>query len=101
MTNEKQTLKKIKKTYDNVAVIAGVTMGVVLCSTFFTYGMLIDRNATVMLWAQIIISIVFIFCLVFIKSLAFLLTKILLAGSGECRQVFKGLTVRELDKVER
>jgi len=100
MTNENdsQTLQKIKKVHDRIVISVGMVMGIALSSYFFTFGMLIDRNATFMLWFQMITSVLFIFGLVYIKPLALLLAKILLSSDSDCRQMLKGMKVTDLEK---
>ncbi len=100
MTNENhsQTLQKIKKVHDRIVIIVGVTMGIALSSYFFTFGMLIDSDATFMLWFQVVTSILFIFGLVYIKPLGLLLTKMLLATNSDCSQMLKGMRVVDLEK---
>ncbi len=95
--NDNKTLQKIKKTHERIAIIAGIVMGVMLSSYFFTFGMLIDRDATGALWFQVITSVLFVFGLIFLKPLAFFLTKILLGMNAECRQKLKGMKVTDLE----
>ena len=99
--NDIKTLQKIKKTHERIAIIAGVIMGVALSSYFFTFAMLIDRDATAALWFQIITSVLFVFGLIFLKRLAFFLTKILLGMNSDCRRLLKGMSVADLDKVNQ
>jgi len=100
MTNENDsnTLKKIKKIHERIVITVGITMGLALSTYFFTYGMLIDRDATAMIWFQLITTVLFIFGLIFIKRLALVLTKLLLAANSECRQMLKGMTAADLEK---
>jgi Kef-type K+ transport system membrane component KefB len=100
MTNDKdlKTLEKIKKTHGRTAVTAGVIMGVALSSYFFTFGMLIDNGATAALWFQIITMVVFIFGLVYLKRVAFFITRILLAMNADCRRMLKGMKPADLEK---
>ena len=100
MTNEtsNKTLQKIKKTHERIVITVGIAMGITLSSYFFTYGMLIDRDATFMIWFQVITTVLFIFGLIFIKRLALLLTKVLLAANSDCRQMLKGMKVADLEK---
>ena len=97
--NDAETLRKIKKTHGRVAVIAGVIMGVALSSYFFTFGMLIDRGATGVLWFQIITTVLFIPGLIFLKRVALFITRILLSMNGECRRILKGMKPADLDNV--
>jgi len=100
MTNENdsQTLQKIKKIHERIVITVGVTMGIALSSYFFTFGMLIDRDATFMLWFQVITSVLFIFGLVYIKPLALMIAKVLLASNSDCRQMLKDMTASDLEK---
>jgi Kef-type K+ transport system membrane component KefB len=91
-------LHKIKSTHGRVAIIAGVIMGLALSSYFFTFGMLIDQGATAMLWFQIVTMVLFIFGLIFLKRLAFFITRIFLALNGDCRRVLKGMKLADLEK---
>ena len=100
MTNEHELeiLRKIKRTHGRVAIIAGVIMGLALSSYFFTFGMLIDQGATVAIWFQIITMVLFILGLIFLKRLAFFITRILLALNADCRRLLKGMKVADLEK---
>ncbi len=100
MTNENdsQTLQKIKKIHERIVITAGIAMGIALSSYFFTFGMLIDRDATFMLWFQVVTSVLFIFGLIYIKPLALLLVRVFLASNADCRQMLKGMTVADLEK---
>lgn len=100
MTNEHELeiLRKIKRTHGRVAIIAAVIMGLALSSYFFTFGMLIDQGATVAIWFQIITMVLFILGLIFLKRLAFIITRILLALNADCRRLLKGMKAADLEK---
>ena len=96
--NDTETLQKIKRIHGRVIVIAAVIMGVALSSYFFTFGMLIDKGATAVLWFQIITMVLFIFGLIFIKRLAFFITRMLLVFNADCRRMLRGMKAAELEK---
>ena len=96
--NDPQTLQRIKKIHGRVAVVAGAVMGVALSAYFFTFGMLIDEGATAILWFQVITMVLFIFGLIYLKRLAFFITRILLAMNADCRRVLKGMKLTDLEK---
>jgi hypothetical protein len=102
MTEQNNTpiLQKIKKTQERIAITAGVIMGIMLSSYFFTFGMLIDRDASGALWFQIITSVLFIFGLIFLKRLSFFLTKMILGFKSDYRSALAGMKVSDLDKVQ-
>ncbi len=91
-------LTRIKKTHERIVLIAGIGMGVALSTYFFTFGMLIDNDSTVLLWFQMISSIVFIFGLIYIKALAFLITKIILGFNSENSDWLGRLKIVDMDK---
>ena len=93
-----EILKKIKKAHERIAITAGIIMGVMLSSYFFTFGMLIDRDATGALWFQIITSVLFVFGLIFLKRLALFITKLILGFNSNYRRVLQGMKVADLDK---
>ena len=101
MTNDNdiEIKKKIKKIHERTAITVGIIMGVMLSSYFFTFGMLIDRNATGALWFQIITSVLFVFGLIFLKRLAFFITKLILGFNGDCRRVLTGMKVKDLENI--
>jgi multidrug transporter EmrE-like cation transporter len=99
--NDIQTLQKIKKTHERVAVIAGVIMGVTMSVYFFTFSMLIDHGDAFALWFEIITAVLFLFGLIFLKRLAFFITRIVLGMNADCRRAFKGLKVVDLEKVQQ
>lgn len=98
-SSDTKILQKIKKTHERIAITAGIVMGVALSSYFFTFGMLIDRDASGALWFQIITSVLFVFGLIFLKRLAFFLTKLVLGYNGEYRRALRGMKVADLDRL--
>jgi len=97
--NDTKTLHKIKKTYSRIVVVAGTLMGFVLCTYFFTLGILIDGGHTVMLWVEILTTVLFVLGLVYLKPLALSITRILLSANAEGRHMLKGMTVADIEKV--
>ena len=97
--NDTQPLQKIKKTHERVAVVAGVIMGVTMSIYFFTFSMLIDHGDAFALWFEIITSVLFLFGLIFLKRLAFFITRMVLGANSDCRHALKGLTVADLEKI--
>jgi len=91
-------LTRIKKTHERIVLTSGITMGILLSSYFFTFAMLIDRNAVGMLWFELLSAIAFIFGLVYIKALGFFLTKLLLGFKEENRPWLDRLSIKALDK---
>ena len=96
--NESETLQKIKRTHGRIAITAGVIMGLALSSYFFTFGMVIDQGATGVLWFQLITMVLFIFGLIFLKRVAFFITRILLIQNADCRRVLKGMKLADIEK---
>ncbi|ALP54406.1 hypothetical protein Tel_15320 [Candidatus Tenderia electrophaga] len=93
-------LQTIKKTHERIAISAGVVMGVALSTYFFTFGMIIDRDASGALWFQIITSVLFVFGLIYLKRLAFFLTKLILGFKAKYRSALQGMRISDLDNIQ-
>lgn len=96
--NDKKILQKIKGTYGRIVVIVGTLLGFVLCTYFFTLGILIDGGHTFLLWCEIITTVLFIIGLFYLKPMALFITRILLSGNADSRRVLKGMTVADVEK---
>lgn len=98
MTAEQQTLRdKIRTAHERIAITLGIAIGVILSSYFFTFGMLIDRDAGGLLWFQIITSVLFVLALFRLKRVAFFLTKLILGFKADYRRALQGMTLADLD----
>ena len=93
-----QPLQKIRKTHERIAVTTGTIMAVIMCAYFFTFSDLIDQGATGLLWLEIVTSVLFLFGLIFLKRLAFFITRLVLGTNPECRDALKGLTAADFEK---
>lgn len=100
MTNpvDPEIVNKIKNTQERIAVIAGVAMGVILCIYFFTFSMLIDKGSAFALWSELITSLLLLFGLIFLKRVAWFITRLVLGRNADYRRALKGLTVADLGK---
>ena len=98
---EEQTLnaiRKIKKTHENLVVYGGIAMGFTLAVYFFTFPQLIDHGATGILWFQGITTILAGFGFVYLKKIAYAITKLLLGRDPLRRQLMASLTPTDLLK---
>lgn len=98
-TPDIHALQKIKRTHERAAVIAGAFMALTLCIYFFSFSALLDSGANGLVWFETVSSVLFVFGLIFLKRLAFVITRLVLSANAECRRVLKGFTVADLDKL--
>lgn len=100
MSEQDQTLaaiEKVKKTHSNMVVTLGIGIGVILGIYFFTFPQFLDRAPGVVTFQAI--SAVFLFAsFFFLKRIAFLLTRIRLAGKPDCKSILKVVSVADVDK---
>ena len=97
--SDAKTRQRIKKTYGRIVIIAGTFMGLAMSVYFFTYGALIDRGNSFLLWFEIITTVLFIIGLIYLKRLSLFLTRMLLIGNADCRRMLKSMTVMDIEKV--
>ncbi len=98
MTDEQRlaALRKIKKTHENLVVYGGIAMGFVLAVYFFTFPQLIDHGATGLLWFQGITTIMAGFGFVYLKRIAYAITRVLLGRDPLRKAMMEQLTPTDL-----
>ncbi len=73
-----QALEHIQKTQNRIAMILGITMGMLLILYFFTYAMLMDRGYHGVLLFEAVTSVLFIIAFFFLTRISLLLTRLIL-----------------------
>jgi len=96
--DEVSPLQRIKKAQENTVVALGVTIGFVLLLYFFSFAAMVDAGSAVA-WFQAITTALMAVMLVFLKHIAFFLTRLRLARRPRYREILQGLTLAELDAV--
>ena len=97
--SEQETLsaiRRIKNTHENLVVITGVLIGMILLVYFFTFAMFVDKASTGLIWFEIITAILMALMLVYLKKVGFFLTKILLGRRADYRPLFAKLIAADL-----
>ena len=89
-------IRRIKKTHENLVVVIGVLIGMLLLIYFFTFAMFVDKASTGWVWFQIITTILMALMLVFLKKVGFFLTRQLLGRKPDCRSIFAVLRTADL-----
>ncbi len=100
MTDEQtlSAIKKIKKTHENLVVYGGIAVAFILLIYFFTFPQLIDRGATAALWFQGITTVLAGFYFVYLKKIAYAMTRLLLGRDPVRKQLLANLTPADLLK---
>ncbi len=98
--DEFSPIQRIKKSQENTVVVLGVSIGFMLLLYFFTFAAMVDGRGSVMAWFETVTTVLMAVMLVFIKRIAFFLTRLRLSRRAEYRDVFASLTVAELEAVK-
>ncbi len=103
MTDEQtlNAIRKIKKTHENLVVYGGISVAFVLLVYFFTFPQLIDRGATGLLWFQAITTVMAGFIFVYLKKIAYAITKALLGKDPTRKRLLAALTPADLLKEDK
>ena len=96
--DEYTPIQRIKKSQENTVVALGVAIGFVLLLYFFSFAAMVDAG-NAMAWFQAITTALMAVMLVFLKHIAFWLTRLRLGRRAEFRDVFASLTPSDLDGV--
>ena len=92
-------LQRIKKSQENTVVTLGVAIGFVLLLYFFSFAAMVDAGSAVA-WFQAITTALMAVMLVFLKRVAFFLTRLRLRRRPRYRALLANLTLAELDEVQ-
>jgi len=93
---DEQRLARLRRIQENIAVMIGVVIALMLSLYFFTYAMLVDRGLTELLWAQAISAVIMVVVLFRLQQVAFFLLRLWFGRKREYRQLLRGLTLADL-----
>ncbi|TPW15035.1 MAG: Uncharacterized protein FD130_1268 [Halothiobacillaceae bacterium] len=93
-----EIIKKIKKSHENTFVTTGVTIGLILTLYFYSFASLIDKAPPIFFDIQVVTTLLFIACLLFLKRVAFFLVKLTKGRRAGYRSVLAQLTADDMDK---
>lgn len=99
-SEEYSPIQRIKKAQENTVVVLGVAIGFVLLLYFFTFAAMVDGRGSMMAWFQAVTTALMAAMLVFIKRIAFFLTRLRLRRRVEYRELFASLRSSDLDAVK-
>lgn len=88
----------IKNTQNNIAVVLGTVLALIMCGYFFTYALLTDMGRYDLLWAEALSSLVMLLILFNLKKVSFLLARLWLGRRPDLRDALA--EAREKQKSE-
>ena len=77
-------------------VTVGILSGITLVIYFFTYGMLVDKVGSSLIWFEVVTSVMILFVLIFLRRVCFFLTKLKLGRRPGCREVLQQIQAKDL-----
>lgn len=89
---------KIKKTTENIAVTVGILFGTILGIYFFSMSELVNRGMTGALWFLAISSVLLVIGLVFVRKLAFKVTRTMLGNKPQYQAIFAAIVLKDLEQ---
>ena len=93
-------IRRIKKTHENFVVACGILIGTILGAYFFSFSQFIDK-APALAYFQFFTAILLVFGLVYIRRVAFFLTRLKLGRRPECKTLIAAISVQDLGKDEQ
>ena len=94
--SREETLGKIKRIQENIAVVIGTTFAITLCVYFFTYAILVDKGLSGALWAMGLSSVAMLLMLIQLKPVSFFLTRLLYGRNKDLRDVLSSIRAADL-----
>lgn len=92
-------LQQIKKSQENTVVVIGVSIAFVLLLYFFSFAAMVDHGSA-LAWFQAVTTVLMAVMLVYIKRIAFFITRLRLGHRSPYRETLAHLTLAELDEVK-
>lgn len=91
-------IEALKQKYENIMVILGISLGMILMSSFFMYAQFIDRLPSIYIQMWLVGVGCVIVALFYIKRLSFKWLKMRHGQRAEFRPLLVKLTVADMDK---
>jgi len=88
-------IASIRKTQENIAVIIGVVITLMLCIYFFSYAQLADRGLSGALWVMAISTVMMVFVLFRLKAVSFFLARLWLGRRPHYHDVFSTISATD------
>lgn len=95
-----ETIRRIKKTHENLVVTLGITIGIILGVYFFSFATLIDSAPPIAMQFLMVTTVLLVLALVYVKRIALFFTRLLLGRKADCKRVLALLAVADLAKDE-
>lgn len=92
--------RALKKTHENITVGIGITIGFILIAYFFSFAALIDHMKPGFVTFQVITTVLFVLCLVYLKRVAFFFTKLKFGKKQPYFSVLTRLTSQDFEQDE-
>ena len=96
-----EIIRKIKKVHENFVIGIGAGIGIILMLYFFSFAQFIDRVKPGLITFQIITTIIFVICLIFIKRVATFFTRLKLKRKPAFQTMMSKLSDSDFEKDEQ
>jgi hypothetical protein len=93
-------IRKIKKAHENITIVTGVTIGMILLAYFFTFAQLVDTGYNGLVLFETVSSVVLVIALIFLRQLSFFLVKLLYGHQSVYKSFLAAVTASDLGKDE-
>jgi len=90
-----ESIARIRKIQENIAVVVGVIIALTLSVYFFTYAMLVDKGLEGMIWGQGLSAIAMLLILIYLKQVSFFLARLWLGRKAEYKDAFASIAASD------
>ena len=94
-------IRKIKKAHENITIVAGVTIGMILLTYFFTFAQLVDSGYFGLVLFETVSSIVLVIALIFLRQVSFFFVKLFYGHRSACKAFLAAVTASDLSRDEK
>jgi hypothetical protein len=94
-------INTVKKAHENIMVVTGVLIGILLIVYFFTFAQFFDRGYMAVVYFQAVTSVMLVVALFFLKRIAFVFIRMIYGRRDAYQPFLSAIVASDLDKDAR
>lgn len=91
-----EVIEQLQNKHNNVKVVSGVIMGVMMILYFFSYATLVDKGLNGLLYFEIITTILFMLALIKLNRFAYLILRLRFGTKSPYRSLMNNITAENI-----
>ena len=91
-----EAIEQLQNSFSNIKIFTAVPMGIIMIIYFFTFAQLVDHGLDVLLYIEIVTTIMFVLALIFLNKVAYVLLRLRYSGKQPYNRLLQQLSAEQL-----